>query len=202
MLGIERSPHKQLALSLSASLPSRPKRDKRLFTNFPFNVHLCLLCRISQNAQSRNQTTTSSFRYLFSSSHLLVLSAAPPELLILSLFSNLTEVSPWERTAENCTEFDSGSQVKKSPGSSLFVRACSVAKLCLTLCRPMDCSPPASPVYRIFQARILGWVAITLSRGSSQPKDQTHNSCIAGRFFTTEPPGRPLYRAKQITSLP
>ena len=107
-----------------------------------------------------------------------------------------------QRTAENCTEFDSGSQVKKSPGSSLFVRACSVAKLCLTLCRPMDCSPPASPVYRIFQARILGWVAITLSRGSSQPKDQTHNSCIAGRFFTTEPPGRPLYRAKQITSPP
>ena len=49
-------------------------------------------------------------------------------------------------------------------------------------------------VYGIFQARILEWVAIFFSRGSSQPRDQTHVfcvSCIAGRFFTTEPPQKP-----------
>ena len=44
---------------------------------------------------------------------------------------------------------------------------------CLTLCNPMDCSPPGSSVYGISQARILKWVAISSSRGSSLPRDQT-----------------------------
>ena len=47
-----------------------------------------------------------------------------------------------------------------------------------------DCSPPGSSVHEISQARILEWVAISFSRGSSQPRDQTWVSCIAGRFFT------------------
>ena len=51
-------------------------------------------------------------------------------------------------------------------------------------CDPMDCSPPGSSVHSIFQARILEWVAISFSRGSSQPRDQTQVSCRAGRFFT------------------
>ena len=59
-----------------------------------------------------------------------------------------------------------------------------VAQSCLTLCNPMDCSPPGSSVHGILQARILELVAISLSRGSSQPKDQTQVSCIAGRFYT------------------
>ena len=54
---------------------------------------------------------------------------------------------------------------------------------CPTLCNPMDCSPPDSSVYRIFQARILEWVAISFSRGSSQPRDRTQVSCTTGRFF-------------------
>ena len=49
---------------------------------------------------------------------------------------------------------------------------------------PMDCSPPGSAVHGILQARILVWVAIPVSRGSFQPRDQTWVSCIAGRFFT------------------
>ena len=48
----------------------------------------------------------------------------------------------------------------------------------------MDCSPPCSSVYGILQARILQWVAIPLSRVSSQPRDQNSISCIAGKFFT------------------
>ena len=59
-----------------------------------------------------------------------------------------------------------------------------VAKSCPTLCDPMDCSPPGSSVHEIFQARILEWVAISFSRGSSQPRDWTQISCNAGRFFT------------------
>ena len=48
----------------------------------------------------------------------------------------------------------------------------------------MDCSLSGSYVHRILQARILAWVAISFSRGSSQPRDQTQVSHIAGRFFT------------------
>ena len=59
-----------------------------------------------------------------------------------------------------------------------------VTQSCLILCDPMDCSPPGSSVHEILQARILEWVAISFSRGSSQPKDQTEVSHIAGRLFT------------------
>ena len=59
-----------------------------------------------------------------------------------------------------------------------------IAQLCLTLCNPMDCSPPGSFVHGILQARILEWVAIPFSRGSSQPRDQNQVSHIAGRVFT------------------
>ena len=58
-----------------------------------------------------------------------------------------------------------------------------VAQLCPTLCNPTDCSPPGSSVHGIFQAWILEWVAISFSRGSSQPRDWTEVSHIAGRCF-------------------
>ena len=61
---------------------------------------------------------------------------------------------------------------------------CWVAQLCLTLCDPMDCSPPGSSVHGILQARILEWVAMPSSRGSSQPRDRTQVCGFAGRFFT------------------
>ena len=53
-----------------------------------------------------------------------------------------------------------------------------------TLWDPMDCSLPGSSGHRILQARILEWVAIFFCRGSSQPRDQTRVSCIAGRLLT------------------
>ena len=59
-----------------------------------------------------------------------------------------------------------------------------VAQLCLTLRDPVDCSLPGSSVHGILQARILEWVAIPFSRGSSWPRDWTRVSNIAGRFFT------------------
>ena len=55
---------------------------------------------------------------------------------------------------------------------------------CLTLCDPMDCSLPGSSVPGILQARILKWVAVLFSRGSSRSRDPSQVSCIAGRFFT------------------
>ena len=58
------------------------------------------------------------------------------------------------------------------------------AQLGPTLCDPMDCSPPGSSVHGILQARILEWVAISFSTGTSRPRDQTQDSYIAGEFFT------------------
>ena len=75
-------------------------------------------------------------------------------------------------------------------GDSLtFLLVCVCVKSlqsCLTLCNPVDCSPPGSSVLGISQARILEWVAILSSRGSSQPRDQTHVSyisCIGGQVL-------------------
>ena len=60
-----------------------------------------------------------------------------------------------------------------------------VAQLCPILRNPMNCGPPCAFVHGILQPRILEWVVIPFSRGSSRPRDQTQVSCIAGRFFTT-----------------
>ena len=59
-----------------------------------------------------------------------------------------------------------------------------VTQLSPTLYNPMDCSLPGSSVHGILQARILEWVAISFSRGSSWSRDRTQVSHIAGRFFT------------------
>ena len=59
-----------------------------------------------------------------------------------------------------------------------------VTQLCLTLCDPMDCSPPGFSVQEIVQARMLEWVPISFCRGSSQTRNQTWVSYIAGGFFT------------------
>ena len=58
-----------------------------------------------------------------------------------------------------------------------------------TLSDPMDCSPPGSSVHGILQARILEWVVIPVSRGSSRrPRDRTQVPCVVGGFCTAEPP--------------
>ena len=54
----------------------------------------------------------------------------------------------------------------------------------LTLSDPMDCSLPGPSVHAVFQARILEWIAMPFSTGSSQPRDWSQVSCNAGRFFT------------------
>ena len=59
-----------------------------------------------------------------------------------------------------------------------------VTQLCATVCILMNYSPPGFSVHGILQARILEWVAIPSSRGSSQPRDLTLVSCIAGGSFT------------------
>ena len=67
-------------------------------------------------------------------------------------------------------------------GGILFV--CLVTQLCPTLCNPRDCSPPGSSFHGDSPGRILEWVAMPSSRGSSEPRVQTQVCHISGRFFT------------------
>ena len=72
-------------------------------------------------------------------------------------------------------------------------------------CDSMDSSPPGSSVHGILQARILEWVAISSSKGSSQPRDQTHVSCgfcIARGFFIPELPGKPQWKYQSWSMSP
>ena len=71
---------------------------------------------------------------------------------------------------------------------------CLVAQSCLTLCHPMDCSPPGSSVHRISQTRILEWVAFPSPGDLSDPgmePESVVSPALVGRFFTTEPPRKP-----------
>ena len=65
-----------------------------------------------------------------------------------------------------------------------------VAQSCATLCNPMDCSPPGSSIHGIFQARILECVAISFSRGSYRPRDQTRSPALQADALPSEPPGK------------
>ena len=68
--------------------------------------------------------------------------------------------------------------------NSKWSEVSEVAHSCPTLCNPMGYSLTGFAVHGIFQARVLEWVAISFSRGSSRPRDQTQVSCITGRHFT------------------
>ena len=76
---------------------------------------------------------------------------------------------PWQKSLPKSIRFECSD-----------LRACMHAQSLspVRLCDPMDCSPPGSPVYGILQARILEWVAMPSSRGSSRPRDRTHISCL------------------------
>ena len=74
--------------------------------------------------------------------------------------------------------------------------ACVCAKFCPTLCNPMDCSPPGSSVHGILQARVLEWVPCSPPGDLPNPGIKPRAPALAGRFFTTEPPGKPLLLAR------
>ena len=99
-------------------------------------------------------------------------------------FSSKRSSQPREQTCiSHLLPWQAGSLPLAPPGKpwKLHVKWNEVSQSCLTLCDPVDCSPGSS-VHRILQARILEWVAISFSRGSSWPRDQTQVSRIAGRL--------------------
>ena len=70
------------------------------------------------------------------------------------------------------------------------------SQLCLTLCNHLDCSPPGYSVHGIPQTRMLEWVVMSFSRGSSQTRDRTQVSYIASDSLPSEPPGKPALELK------
>ena len=91
----------------------------------------------------------------------------------------------WVRLPALLNWISTGHSLPLSCGFCLLC-VCSVAQLCLTICNPMDCSPPGSSVHGIFPARMLEWIAISCSRGSSWPRDWTHifcGSCIGRQIL-------------------
>ena len=69
-----------------------------------------------------------------------------------------------------------------------------VAQSCLTLCDPVDCSPPGSSIHGIHQARILERVAISFSRGLPNPGIKLRSPTLQADALTSEPPGKPSNR--------
>ena len=90
--------------------------------------------------------------------------------------------------------FTDTSDSKYPPQFIVCACACSVTKSCLTLCDPMDCSLPGFSVHGISQARILEWLSFPSPEPGgdlSEPGIQPTSPALVGRFFTTEPLGKP-----------
>ena len=104
---------------------------------------------------------------------------------------------PWEASAR-CGFSSLWGTLEHPDSRSCLLFVCMLS--CPTLCNSMDYSPPGPSVHGIFPAVTVELVARPSSRGSSQSRDQTHISCIIGRFFTAELPGKPylLFRSKVL----
>ena len=145
-----------------------------VFHNFPFNRPISnhWFTRISVCCEIGNRTLLPDAVY-FSLDYKLLISSKTLELTKVTKERELDHTELTERTVL-C--------------SSVYAHS---FQLCLTLGDPMNCSLPVSSDHGILQARILEWVAMPSSKGSSQPRDRTCISYIAGRFFTAEPPWNP-----------
>ena len=105
--------------------------------------------------------------------------------------SKLQEVVKDRRAWRAAVHGVSKSRTWLSSWTTMTIVLWLVTQSCLTLCGPMDCSPPGSSVHGILQARILEWVATSSFRGSSQPRDQIQVSHIAADSLLSEPQGKP-----------
>ena len=76
-----------------------------------------------------------------------------------------------------------------------------IAQSCPTLCDPMDCRLPGSTIHGIFQARVLEWVAISFSRGSSQPRIEPRSPALEADALPSELPGKPVICISEVIDI-
>ena len=105
---------------------------------------------------------------------------------MISIFLNLLRFDLWPKMCSILKNVTYALEKKVYPSAFGWnvPKVSEVAQSCLTLWDPMDCSLPGFSIHGTFQARIPEWVAISFSRESSPPRDQTQFSCIVGRRFT------------------
>ena len=130
-------------------------------------VKLILKLRLINISHSNTVEIILKHRSLYS--QLLLPSGNLCTQMMLKQVSVDPQLNPWEKVTIIFIDIDIDIKATQS---------------CPTLCDSMDCSLPRSTIHGIFQARVLEWIAISFSRGSSQPRDRTQVSCIVGRRFT------------------
>ena len=137
---------------------------------------------------TRNQTRLSDFNFTFHFS-LSCIGEGNGNPLQCSCLENPRDGGAcWAAVYQGAQSRTRLKQLSSSSSSMQLLKVkVLVAQSHLTLWNPMDYSPPGSSVHGILQARILEWVSIPFSRGSSWPRYWIHVSCVAGRFFTAEP---------------
>ena len=123
------------------------------------SFHLLVLSLISFNNVFRFSVYNSSLPWLFTHKYFILFDAVANAIAFLISFQDY----------------------------SLFVLLFSSLIHVQLFCYPMNCSPPGFSVHGISQGKLLEWLTISLSRGSSQPRDPE----LAGGFFTTKTPGNP-----------
>ena len=124
-----------------------------------------LLCSLQDLSSSRTRYWTCARKW----KHPVLITGPSGNSQQVTNFNAYPPKGPQERWDNTCVK------VKVSESE--------VAQSCPTLCDPVGCSLPGSSVHGIPQARILEWVAISFSRGSSRPRNRTQASCIVGRRF-------------------
>ena len=136
-----------------------------------------------QQSQSKRLKTLSSHYTLGSPriSRAWMRSGPQDSELLISVLSAICQTKPILSTLLSDVW---GEEYRSQEPVLTMVKWSAVAQLCPTLCDPMSCSLPGSSVHRIFQAIVLEWIAISFSRGSSQPRDRTRVSHIVDRRFT------------------
>ena len=124
-----------------------------------------------------------------------LLTPAEPSPAVIRTPTNIKQVEemaittwPW------CAEWHTSHRIFKRH----YIVVVSVSKLCPTLRDPMDCASPGSSIDGISEARILEQVAISFSRGSSWPRNQTRISCIGRWVLYHWAPGKPGYYMKDF----
>lgn len=117
--------------------------------------------------------------------HVVVTRTSPPvQNTTLGAPLDLAPTSP----SGACADRQEDLLIAQGPTAWLLLEAVKLLCRVQVFCSPMDCSPPGTFVHGTSQARILVWVSISLSRGSSQPKGLTCISCFGRRILTPEPP--------------